>query len=67
MNADLSRRVGAVMLRPAIAGLPGADHAAFTERVDAADTFDDLAAADRALVLRAEAERPSPTPKGDGS
>jgi hypothetical protein len=44
-----------------IEALDHAERVAFVDRVEAADTFDDLNTADRMLIVQAEAVR---TPKG---
>ena len=59
MNPALSRRVGALMLRPAVRKLGVVRHLALVHAVDAAASFDDLPRWVQAVVLAAEREQAS--------
>ncbi len=68
MNAELSRRVGRIMLVDAVRALDLERHLAFVDAVVKADGFDDLPAWVREVVLAAEGEisRAAPTCDGQG-
>lgn len=57
-NADLSRRVGRACQASPLADLSWGARYALAERVEDADSFNDLSAEDQSLVLASERSKP---------